>query len=79
MSTKQTVYFNSSNLWNSHSREYDVFNSILTDGINYSIKAPANSNIAPPGYYMLFVLKSKNQSISGEVRIPSEAVFVKLS
>lgn len=57
----------------------EILTSIANGGITYSIKAPADSNVAPPGYYMLFVLKHKNQSISGEVRIPSEAVFVKLS
>ena len=45
----------------------------------YIVYAPDNSNIAPPGYYMLFVMKDVSQSISGESRIPSNAVFIKLS
>lgn|GEM_PF-1216253 len=45
----------------------------------YEVTAPANSYLAPPGYYMLFVLKDKTLSISGESKIPSNAVFVKLS
>lgn len=34
---------------------------------------------APPGYYMLFVLKDKSQSSSGNWKIPSVAKFVKLN
>lgn len=34
---------------------------------------------APPGYYMLFVLKDKTLSTSGDWKIPSVAKFVKLS
>lgn len=45
----------------------------------YSVTTPANSNIAPPGYYMLFVLRPKSVSLSGETAIPSEAKIVKLS
>lgn len=44
----------------------------------YNITAPENSNIAPPGYYMLFVLKDKSESYSGESKIPSKAKFIKL-
>ncbi len=44
----------------------------------YSVTAPDNSNIAPPGYYMLFVMKDLSESISGDSRIPSNAVFIKL-
>src|SRR5260370_9207179 len=36
-----------------------------------SVRAPANGNIAPPGYYMLFILNSAG--------VPSVASFVKLS
>jgi len=45
----------------------------------WNVVPPANANIAPPGYYMLFVLKAKSESISGESRIPSAAKIVKLS
>lgn len=45
----------------------------------YDVTAPENSNIAPPGYYMLFVMKDVSESISGESKIPSNAVFIKLS
>jgi hypothetical protein len=48
-------------------------------GGNYRFNAPLTSNIAPPGYYMLFVLKPKAESISGTNKIPSNAVFVKIS
>ncbi|MEO6695499.1 MAG: DUF1929 domain-containing protein [Ignavibacteria bacterium] len=48
-------------------------------GGNYKFNTPANSYIAPPGYYMLFVLKPKAESISGENKIPSNAVFVHIS
>ena len=35
------------------------------------VKAPANGNIAPPGYYMVFILNSKG--------VPSKAAFVRLT
>jgi hypothetical protein len=44
---------------------------------SYSLVAPDRYK-APPGYYMLFVLKDKSQSNSGESKIPSVAKFVKL-
>ncbi len=34
-----------------------------------NVTAPPNGNIAPPGYYMLFILNSSG--------VPSTAVFVK--
>ncbi|MER3483252.1 MAG: galactose oxidase, partial [Meiothermus sp.] len=41
------------------------------DGTNkLSVNAPASPNIAPPGYYMLFVLDTKG--------VPSAAKFVKV-
>ena len=52
--------------------------SFTPDQQEYKFTAPANSFIAPPGYYMLFVLKHKSESISGNSRIPSNAIFVKL-
>lgn len=45
----------------------------------YTVSPPPNANIAPPGIYMLFVLRHKNQSLSGETMIPSVAKIVKLS
>jgi hypothetical protein len=35
------------------------------------VKAPANGNTAPPGYYMVFILDSKG--------VPSKASFVRLT
>lgn len=45
---------------------------------NYTVYTPVDSNLAPPGYYMLFVLKDKTESTSGNWKIPSCAKFVKL-
>lgn len=45
----------------------------------YTVNAPANANIAPPGFYMLFVLRDKQFSLSGQTMIPSVAKIVKLS
>jgi hypothetical protein len=44
----------------------------------YAVSTPDNINIAPPGYYMFFVLRPKLASISGTNRIPSHAKFLKL-
>lgn len=44
----------------------------------YTVNAPANANIAPPGYYMLFALRDKQYSLSGQTMIPSVAKIVKL-
>lgn len=49
------------------------------NGYAYNVQAPADANIAPPGYYMLFVLGLKNASTSGQTAIPSVAKWVKLS
>jgi len=43
-----------------------------------NVTAPVDEYLAPPGYYMLFLLQKKYQSVSGEVRIPSIARIVKL-
>jgi Domain of unknown function (DUF1929)/Glyoxal oxidase N-terminus len=40
-------------------------------GNQLTLQAPPNANIAPPGYYMLFVLNADG--------VPSEAVFVQLT
>lgn len=45
----------------------------------YTVTSPPNANIAPPGLYMLFVLRDKIHSISGETMIPSVAKIVKLT
>ncbi len=44
----------------------------------YEVTAP-DSYKAPPGYYMLFVLKDRTLSTSGEWKIPSVGKFVKIS
>jgi hypothetical protein len=36
---------------------------------NFSIVAPANGNLAPPGYYMLFALNDKIPSVAKTIRI----------
>ncbi len=53
--------------------------AIINGGYTYEATAPANGNIAPPGYYMLFVVRPKSASSSGQHKIPSIAKFVKLS
>jgi hypothetical protein len=35
------------------------------------VQAPANSNVAPPGYYMLFLLKSGVPSVAKFIRFPA--------
>jgi hypothetical protein len=50
----------------------------LNHGYPYTVFAPANANIAPPGLYMLFVLKPKTASSSDQTMIPSEAKIVLL-
>ena len=49
------------------------------DNVNYLITAPLNGNIAPPGIYMLFAVRVKSDSVSGEVKVPSVAVNIKIS
>jgi len=47
----------------------------------YEVTAPSSTDgpyLAPPGYYMLFVLKAKSESQSGKSSIPSVAKFIKL-
>jgi len=45
--------------------------NFTVNGGTLNITSPPNSNIAPPGYYMLFLLNSAG--------VPSKAVFVQLS
>ena len=51
----------------------------INNGYPYTVTPPPNANIAPPGLYMLFVLRDKIHSLSGETMIPSVAKIVKLS
>ncbi|MBK6875739.1 MAG: DUF1929 domain-containing protein [Ignavibacteria bacterium] len=44
----------------------------------YTVHAPADAYLAPPGYYMLFVLKDKSESVSALSKIPSYGHIVKL-
>lgn len=53
--------------------------SPIINGHTWSVTAPADADIAPPGYYMLFVLRDKSHSSSGTTMIPSEAKIVRLS
>ncbi len=50
----------------------------LNHGYPYTVTAPANANIAPPGLFMLFVLRPKSASSSGQTMIPSEGKIVRL-
>jgi len=43
-----------------------------------NVTAPLDEYVAPPGYYMHFLLQKKSQSISGDLRVPSIAKIVKL-
>ena len=42
-------------------------------GGGLSISAPSNANVAPPGYYMLFILKSGVPSVAAIVRLSAAA------
>ena len=44
----------------------------------WRVQAPANADIAPPGMYMLFVLRPKADSLSGQTMIPSVAKIVQV-
>lgn len=46
------------------------------NGPTWSVTAPADANVAPPGLYMLFVLRPKAASHSGQTAIPSVARIV---
>jgi len=58
--------------------ELPIGDAIINGGVSYPVQAPANANITPPGYYMLFVLKPKQQSLSKQTSIPSVAAWVRL-
>lgn len=51
----------------------------LDDVYPWDVTQPANANIAPPGWYMLFVLRPKTDSRSQQVMIPSVARWVLLA
>ncbi|MEK9138359.1 MAG: galactose oxidase early set domain-containing protein [Bacteroidota bacterium] len=51
----------------------------LNGAYPWDVTAPADEDIAPPGWYMLFVLRAKSDSSSGETMIPSVAWIVKLA
>lgn len=41
-----------------------------TDGVNFNVQMPANSGIAPPGYYMLFAMNANGTpSVARTIRI----------
>jgi hypothetical protein len=48
-------------------------------GNTYSVTAPPDENIAPPGMYMLFALRPKGASLSQQTMIPSVAKIAMLS
>jgi hypothetical protein len=48
-----------------------------TDG-SWQVSAPANANVAPPGLHMLFALRPKSASTSGQTAIPSVAKIVQV-
>ncbi len=51
----------------------------IQNGPTYTVTAPSNANMAPPGYYMLFILRPKTDSRSQQVMIPSVARWVLLA
>ncbi|MEO7357480.1 MAG: galactose oxidase-like domain-containing protein [Ignavibacteria bacterium] len=59
-------------------QRYVIMDFVKISKGNYDVTPPLDGYIAPPGYYMLIAIKDKTQSTSGETRIPSEAVLVKL-
>ena len=44
----------------------------------YEVTPPIDAYVATPGYYMLFAIKDKSQSDSGELRLPSKSKIIKL-
>jgi hypothetical protein len=54
--------------------------SFTVNGANLQVNAPSNPNIAPPGYYMLFVVDSKGvPSVSKMVQVQQQAVVALVS
>jgi len=61
--------------------EIEIEEQAPVGGEEYEVglRAPGDSNLALPGYYMLFVLKGKEHSNTGTNYLPSEAIFVRLT
>ncbi|MGH2574492.1 MAG: galactose oxidase-like domain-containing protein, partial [Ignavibacteria bacterium] len=55
------------------------FSTVINSDYTHTVTAPSNGNILTPGYYMMFVLRPKSASSSGQLRIPSVARSVRLS
>ncbi len=53
------------------------FEDSITNGV-FDVTSPMDKYVAPPGYYMLFLLQDPSQSNSGTVRIPSIAKIIRL-
>jgi hypothetical protein len=45
----------------------------VIDDTHYSVSVPANANLAPPGYYMLFALNGGIPSVAKIIRIAADA------
>jgi hypothetical protein len=46
----------------------------VTQGVKITVRAPANGGVAPPGYYMLFIVNSSGvPSVSGTSTISPQA------
>jgi hypothetical protein len=52
--------------------------SFAAEAGTLTVTAPADANVAPPGLYMLFVLRPKLSSLSGESAVPSVAKIVQV-
>jgi len=52
------------------------FSTSASEPRTLTVKAPASESLAPPGWYMLFIVTDGAQS--GGVRVPSQAIFLKL-
>lgn len=56
----------------------EIIESYANGGITYVIKGPADGFVAPPGKYMLFGVRPKSASNSGQNKIPSFGIFINL-
>ncbi|HEX2787537.1 MAG TPA: galactose oxidase early set domain-containing protein [Ignavibacteria bacterium] len=56
----------------------EIVDSYPNDGITYVISGPADGFVAPPGKYLLFAVRPKNASTSGQNKIPSMGIFINL-
>jgi len=64
---------------NNMDQRYIELNFTQGGSLNEYVVETPDAYKAPPGYYMLFVLKDKTLSTSGDWKIPSVAKFVKLN